>query len=213
MEAAYQNIENELKKLYRDEKERIASLAGTYLGDMDNPVFGDGNFRARLMFIGEAPGSDEALIGKPFVGKAGMQLDGMLKAAQIDRSEVFITNVVKYRPTKPTSRRMSNRTPSAREIREGLELLRREIALVRPSMIASLGNTPLAAMSLIAGIDVMKIGDVHAAPTVIEIGGLSAILFPLYHPASTIYNRELTQVLQDDLVSLGKLYTQMRMKI
>ena len=213
MEAARQNIENELKKLYRDEKERIASLAGTYLGDMDNPVFGDGNFRARLMFIGEAPGSDEALIGKPFVGKAGIQLDEMLKAAQIDRSEVFITNVVKYRPTKPTSRRMSNRTPSAREIREGLELLRREIALVRPSMIASLGNTPLAAMSLIAGIDVMKIGDVHAAPTVIKRGGLSAILFPLYRPASTIYNRELTQVLQDDLVSLGKLYTQMRMKI
>ena len=206
MEAARQNIENELKKLYRDEKERIASLAGTYLGDMDNPVFGDGNFHARLMFIGEAPGSDEALIGKPFVGKAGMQLDEML-AAQIDRSEVFITNVVKYRPTKPTSRRMSNRTPSAREIREGLELLRREIALVRPSMIASLGNTPLAAMSLIAGIDVMKIGDVHAAPTVIKIGGLSAILFPLYHPASTIYNRELTQVLQDDLVSLGKIYS------
>lgn len=99
-------------------------------------VFGDGNPRAELMFIGEGPGQEEDLQGKPFVGKAGGLLDKMIEAIGLQRSEVYIANIVKCRPP-------DNRTPTELEARTCLGYLRRQIELVQPQVIVTLGATPL----------------------------------------------------------------------
>lgn len=174
-------------------------------GDYLHPVFGDGAVQASLMFIGEAPGAEEAAAGKPFVGKAGKQLSQMLAQAGLVRSDAFVTNAVKYRPVRASARGFSNRTPVRHEIVEGLPLLRAEIELVRPRFIATLGNTPLSAVLQLAEKPVDTVGAVHGVPRQIAIGNVSTVLVPLYHPASGIYNRSLIPVMEQDLVALGLL--------
>lgn len=196
-----------LKERYALEKARLAELILEHDGDIDHPVFGEGCARSPLiMFIGEAPGREEAACGRPFVGKAGKQLDAMLALAGIDRAETFVTNAVKYRPFRQNGSRTSNRTPSQQEIRDGLSLLREEIEIVRPSVIATLGNVPLSAViSLASGyVAPVTVGSAHGAPTVYQIGGRPQRVFPLYHPAASIYNRELKPVLERDLALLGE---------
>lgn len=195
-----------LKDRYAAEARRI-SASGRMDADIAHPVFGEGSQDSPLiMFIGEAPGKDEAASGRPFVGRAGKQLDGMLKLAGIDREEVFVTNTVKYRPVKSTGGRLSNRTPTLSEVREGLELLRFEIETVAPEVIATLGNVPLSAVQLISDIkgEQLTVGMAHGMPTVTVIGGRLIKLFPLYHPAAAIYNRELKPALERDLITLGE---------
>ncbi|MBO4384045.1 MAG: uracil-DNA glycosylase [Clostridia bacterium] len=195
-----------LKKRYAEEAERISGLELGRDADLKHPVFGDGNpDKPLIMFVGEAPGKDEAASGRPFVGKAGKQLDAMLALAGIDRSKVFVTNSVKYRPTKVADRRVSNRTPMPSEVKDGLALLRFEIETVCPSVIATLGNVPLSAVRMLSDTEGEKlnVGMAHGMPTVIVVGGRLIHLFPLYHPASAIYNRELKPVLEQDLIRLG----------
>ncbi len=196
-----------LEDKYAVERARILAEVNGNEGDCEHPVFGVGSSeRPVIMFIGEAPGKDEAACGRPFVGKAGKQLDEMLALAGIDRSAVFVTNAVKYRPIKLKNGRASNRTPKLPEIRAGLELLRYEIETVNPRVIATLGNTPLSAVNLLSSGDAhaVGIGASHGQPARLVIGGLGVILFPLYHPAACIYNRELKPVLEGDLIALGK---------
>ncbi len=190
---------------YELERSRIASLDISDRADINNPVFGEGNGdRPVLMFIGEAPGREEAACGKPFVGKAGKQLDEMLLLAGIDRSKVFVTNTVKNRPIKINGNHVSNRTPTEKEIDEGLPLLEEEIASVSPKVIATLGNVPLSALLKLAGVDQKpSIGIMHGCPLRCIINGLSITLYPLYHPAASIYNRALKPVLEEDLSRLG----------
>ncbi|MCR5611998.1 MAG: uracil-DNA glycosylase [Clostridiales bacterium] len=195
-----------LEERYAIEAERILKLELEAEADLEHPVFGDGKpDRPLIMFIGEAPGKDEAASGRPFVGKAGKQLDGMLRLAGIDRTKVFVTNSVKYRPTKLYEHRVSNRTPSVTEIKDGLELLKYEIETVRPTVIATLGNVPLSAVQALSDIkgEKLNVGMAHGMPTVANIGGRLIHLFPLYHPAASIYNRELKPVLEQDLIRLG----------
>ncbi len=195
-----------LNEAYEKERARIAALSVDG-ADLGHPVFGEGNCdRPLIMFIGEAPGREEAASGRPFVGKAGRQLDRMLELAGIDRSKVFVTNSVKYRPVKISEHRLSNRTPTVKEVRDGLALLAFEIETVRPSVIATLGNVPLSALRMLSPVkdDQLVIGTAHGMPTVVLLGHGPQKLFPLYHPAASIYNRELKPVLEADLVRLGE---------
>lgn len=161
-------------------------------------VFGEGAQMPILMMIGEAPGGDEEKQGKPFVGKAGKNLSAFLEVIGLKRDEIYISNVVKLRPTKssPKTGKEVNRPPSKDEIAFFLPYLMDEIQLIAPKMIVTLGNVPLKAVS---GDKSMNIGDVHGKPYTLTDG---RILFPLYHPAAIIYNRALTQVYQEDLVTL-----------
>ena len=195
-----------LKELYRQEAERIAALGAYIEGDKANPVFGEGKAeRPVIMFIGEAPGREEAASGRPFVGKAGKQLDAMLELAGIDRGLVFVTNSVKYRPTKTKNGRASNRTPKEGEVRAGLALLEREIELVSPAVIATLGNVPLSALVMLSGGgEKLTVGAAHGEPITLMLAGGTRRVFPLYHPAASIYNRELKPVLEKDLIRLGE---------
>lgn len=166
-------------------------------------VFGDGlNHHPVLMLIGEAPGQQEALQGKPFVGKAGKNLQGFLDTLQLKRSEIYLTNVVKIRPTKQSpSGGTVNRPPTREERALFTPWLMREIAIVKPDALVTLGNVALQTFSK------ETIGKLHGrwsravvSPT--KESAFTLPLFPLYHPASIIYNPALAQPYQEDLQAL-----------
>lgn len=166
-------------------------------------VFGDGLVnRPVLMLIGEAPGEQEALQGKPFVGKAGKNLDSFLRAVSLNREEIYISNVVKVRPTKrSTAGRTVNRPPSKEEKALFIPWLMKEIAIVRPQALVTLGNVALQAF---IGD---TIGNRHgrwSSASIQTTGEISFTLplFALYHPASVIYNQSLKATYEDDLQKL-----------
>ena len=112
----------------------------------EESIFGEGSLNSRLAVVGEAPGKHEVEEGRPFVGNAGKLLDELLEEAGVDRSKLYITNVVKVRPTKEEGGRTQNRAPRASEIREGIEVLKEELDLVKPRALVLLGSTPAKAM-------------------------------------------------------------------
>lgn len=179
-------------------KDILALMRQVYPGDDRVIVFGEGPRGAKLMLIGEAPGQQEALMGRPFVGKAGKNLDAYIEATGLRREEMYISNTVKFRPTKisPAGRTV-NRTPTQEEIAMFLPFLKREIELVAPAVIVTLGNVPLKAL---AG-DKATIGEMHGRP--IQAGG--RMVFPMYHPASLIYNPSLKPVYAADMAELAKI--------
>ncbi len=186
-------------RMEKYKQELTAFLAGVMPGRERALVFGEGPMRPKLMLIGEAPGEQESLMGRPFVGKAGKNLDHFLELAQMKREEIFIANAVKIRPTKTgKTGRLSNRPPTKEEIALFRPWLLREIALVQPQMIATLGNVPLMAVT---GKKI-AIGEVHGQ--MIEGGETGLPLFALYHPASLIYNRSLSDVYEQDVRTLAQ---------
>lgn len=212
MNGSVRNIpspEEALESAYLAERTRILSLSqaeNACDGDFSHPVFGEGDAHARVMLVGEAPGGEEAASGRPFVGKAGKQLAALLAAVDIARDTVYITNAVKYRPVTRSARSVRNRTPSKAEVLASLPLLKREIETVRPAVIVTLGNTPLSAVRLLSesgGEKPAVIGALHGAAHPLHIAGRSVALFPLYHPASGIYNRALVAVMEADMQALS----------
>jgi len=195
-----------LEQLYALERNRLYLLSETDTpqGEYASPVFSAGNYPADVMLIGEAPGAEETKAACPFVGKAGKQLDSLLEQANIDRQQLFVTNVVKYRPVVRSVRTTKNRTPSQMELLDGLPLLKEEILQVQPHIIVTLGNTPLRAVLMLAERKYQTIGELHGTPIPIEIAGQAYTLFALYHPASCIYNRSLLPQLEADAYSLGE---------
>ena len=167
-------------------------------------VLGEGNTdHPPVMLIGEAPGEQESLQGRPFVGKAGKNLDGFLSVLELKREDIYISNVVKIRPTKTSEKgRLSNRPPNKEELALFTPYLMEEILLVQPKMIVTLGNVALKALCGSKAI----IGDMHGRETQITVTHekqeASYALFPLYHPASIIYNRSLQEVYDGDLQAL-----------
>ncbi|HEX2556784.1 MAG TPA: uracil-DNA glycosylase, partial [Nitrososphaera sp.] len=153
-----------------------------------NAVPGEGQLAAKIMFVGEAPGRSEDEKGRPFVGAAGRILDDMLKKAGIERSEVFITNVVKCRPP-------GNRVPEEDEAEACRPYLDRQIALIRPRVICILGRT--AYSSLLGGSSITA-----NRGKIVEKAGQKYFL--TIHPAAAIYNRSLLSVLEADLKKLAK---------
>jgi len=171
-------------------------------------VLGEGPVPARMMLIGEAPGANEVAQGRPFVGAAGKQLNALLSTAGLDRAEIYITNIVKFRISKinPLTGREVNRPVKKSELIDGRIELLCEIARVNPKMICTLGNSALQGLT---GEFELMIGDVHGSVIVRKIDGLSRNIFPLYHPASIIYKRELQQLYHADLLSLAQIMRRM----
>lgn len=173
-------------------------------GEQRPLVFGEGpTDHPVLMLIGEAPGEQEALQGRPFVGKAGRNLDAFLEAVKLKREEIYISNVVKVRPSKLSAAgHIVNRPPSSEEKALFTPWLMREIAIVKPDALVTLGNVALQAF-----IDDV-IGNRHGrwsraviAPT--EQEAFTLPLFALYHPASVIYNVSLKATYAADLERLA----------
>ena len=166
-----------------------------------NLVFGKGNPDASIVFIGEAAGRNEDEQGFPFVGAAGKNLDKLLEKVGLSMDDVYIANILKYRPPE-------NRNPSDEEIRAHTPWLLKQIEVIQPKVICSLGN--YATKFFLAGTDTdgMKnqpgITTVHGKVKMIEINGLSVKLIPLFHPAAIIYNRSLLGEWEKDIEIVKK---------
>ena len=199
-------LEALLKAAYSAERGRLLALAqlDDPQGEYRLPVFGEGGIDSDVLLIGEAPGAEETKLGRPFVGKAGKQLDELIALFGVKREELYISNTVKYRPVVRSPKSVRNRTPLPAEVSQSLPLLRREIELLQPRVILTLGNTPLKAVYQLAGQKPPVIGAVHGAKQPLCIGEISVILIPLYHPASGIYNRSLIEVMEQDAKAAGE---------
>ncbi len=159
-----------------------------------NSVPGKGNFHSNVIFVGEAPGKNEDKHGEPFIGIAGKKLSAALENAGITRDEVYITNIVKCRPPK-------NRVPTTNERNTCQEYLKQEISIIKPKIICILGNT--AFNSLLGGSEITKFrGKVVTKD--------NQLYFLTVHPAATIYNQELIQVLNNDIRKLFGLITELK---
>jgi uracil-DNA glycosylase family 4 len=150
-------------------------------------VFGSGNADADLMFIGEAPGANEDRMGLPFVGQAGKLLDKLLDEIGLQRTDVFIANTVKCRPP-------NNRDPHPNEIDACESYLRRQVELIEPSVICTLGNF---ATKLLRA-DTTGISRLHGRDEVRVVGSRAVRLYPLYHPAAALYTPSTLEMLRTD---------------
>lgn len=154
-------------------------------------VMGDGNADADIVFIGEAPGKNEDEQGIPFVGAAGKFLNEMLGTVGLERSDIFITNIVKYRPPE-------NRDPTPEEKRAFWPFLARQLEIIEPKVIVTLGRHSMEFF-----LPTAKISEVHGQPKRLPVklhdGRETAwIILPLYHPAAALYNGGMRQTLIDD---------------
>lgn len=167
-------------------------------------VMGGGNTDAILLLIGEAPGKDEVAQGKPFVGKAGQNLAQFLEVLGLKREEIYITNAIKYRLSKvnPDTARVSNRPATRDEIDQSSKYLIEEIGIIAPKYIVTLGNVPLR--SVLSDHNAL-IGQKHGVLDTVVINGSSYGLYPLYHPASIIYNASLKEVYLKDIEKLKSM--------
>jgi len=171
-------------------------------------VFGCGCMSPKLLLVGEAPGREEVKFSRPFSGAAGKHLDSFLELAGIDRQDIYITNAIKYRLSKvnPKTGRLSNRPAAKDEIKSSRPCLLEEIDIIRPRCIVTLGNVPLRAVT---GNHRLNIGECHGTPVEVKIKERDYLLFPLYHPASVIYNRSLVQTCEADVKELATFLRRM----
>jgi DNA polymerase len=171
--------------------ETLAGLTQSILDDNVTPdlraqatqlVFGAGNPDAEIVFIGEAPGKNEDLKGEPFVGAAGKFLSEMLASIGLARGDVYITNIVKYRPP-------DNRDPEPDEIQAFIPYLERQLALIKPKLVVFLGRH-----SMNVFLPELKISQAHGIP----VRKHGQVYLPLFHPAAALYNGGMRQTLLDD---------------
>jgi uracil-DNA glycosylase len=173
--------------------ERCPELAAT----RKTVVFGSGNADAQLMFVGEAPGASEDEQGIPFVGRAGKLLDQLLVEIGLQRSEVFVCNTIKCRPP-------GNRDPLPVEISNCHEYLQRQVELIEPSVICTLGNF---ATKLLRG-DPTGITRLHGKAETVLLGRRAVRLYPIYHPAAALYTPSMLATLREDFMRLPELLAQ-----
>jgi DNA polymerase len=158
-------------------------------------VFGAGNADADLMFVGEAPGAREDETGLPFVGQAGKLLDQLLGEIGLERGDVFIANVLKCRPPQ-------NRDPLPQEIDACQDYLFRQLELIRPRVVCTLGNF---ATKLLRGDPGTGITRLHGREEVRRIGPRTVRLYPLFHPAAALYTPSMVETLRADFVRIPDL--------
>lgn len=152
-------------------------------------VFGDGSPDADIVFIGEAPGKNEDLQGLPFVGAAGKFLNEMLAGIGLDRQDVYITNIVKYRPP-------DNRDPSPEEKQAFLPFLQAQLDAIKPKLVATLGRHSMD--SLLPGLQISKC---HGQAKRYK----GQVYMPLFHPAAALYNGGMRQTLIEDFNKIPKV--------
>jgi uracil-DNA glycosylase family 4 len=151
-----------------------------------NLVMGEGNLNAKVVFIGEAPGKNEDELGRPFVGAAGKFLDEMLAHAGLKREDVYITNIVKYRPP-------NNRDPEPAEKEAFWPYLLRQLKVIQPILVVTLGRHSMEYF-----LPSQKISAIHGQPK--RNGDL--VIMPLFHPAAALYNGGMRQTLIDDFMKI-----------
>lgn len=159
-----------------------------------NFVAGVGNLEADVMFVGEAPGHCEDAAGVPFIGPSGRLLDSLLASIHLKRANVYITNIVKRRPP-------ANRDPWPQEVAAALPYLQREVALVKPIVVATLGKFAMRALLPDVHMGIMK---AHGVPITKD----HLTIFPMYHPAVALYNDKMKGVLVEDMRRLDELLTE-----
>lgn len=160
-------------------------------------VIGDGNLNAQMVFVGEAPGKNEDLQGKPFVGASGKFLDEMLASINLNRSDIYITNIVKYRPP-------NNRDPLLEEKRAFWPYLMHQLEIINPKVIVTLGRHAMNCF-----IPGTKISVDHGCPRKVKLTENNReynwLVMPLYHPAAALYNGSMRQTLMTDFKKVGDL--------
>jgi len=166
--------------------------------DCLNPVPGEGNANAELMFIGEAPGAQEDKQGRPFVGASGKFLAEMLESIGLKREDVFITNIVKFRPPQ-------NRDPNPEEIKACMPILFEQIEVIRPKLLIFLGRH-----SMNVFFPKLKISEAHGEMVKTNVQNPDGSEFeqnclPLYHPAAALYNGSMRKVLLEDFAKIPRL--------
>ncbi len=162
-----------------------------------NLVMGDGNADAKLVFIGEAPGKNEDEQGLPFVGAAGKFLNEMLAGIGFERSDIYITNIVKYRPP-------NNRDPLPDEKQAFWPYLARQIQVIEPLVIVTLGRHSMEYF-----LPDFKISVCHGQPKRISFGDEKIVILPLYHPAAALYNGAMRETLIEDFEKIPKIIEQL----
>jgi DNA polymerase len=159
-----------------------------------NLVMGDGNVDADVVFIGEAPGKNEDEQGLPFVGAAGKFLNEMLATAGMKRGDVYITNIVKYRPP-------NNRDPFPEEKEAFWPFLLRQLEIIQPKIIATLGRHSME--YFLSGA---RISEIHGKPKRINLeDGQTVVIMPLFHPAAALYNGAMRETLIDDFMQVPSI--------
>lgn len=155
-----------------------------------NLVMGDGNVNADIVFIGEAPGKNEDEQGLPFVGAAGKFLNEMLASVDMDRQDIYITNIVKYRPP-------NNRDPLPDEKKAFWPYLVQQLQVIQPKIVVTLGRHSMEYF-----IHDMRISDIHGQPKRVQFGDTKLVIVPLYHPAAALYNGGLRKTLLEDFSTI-----------
>lgn len=163
------------------------------------PVIGEGSLDAQIVFIGEAPGKNEALTGKPFCGVSGKVLDKLLNHIDLDRDRIYITNIVKDRP-------QDNRDPSKKEIELYTPFLIRQLEIIQPKIIATLGRFSMEFMMKYFGLEnkVQSISQLHGKTFKIHTSWGKVICISFYHPAVAVYNKNRLSELKEDFEILKK---------
>lgn len=196
-----------------DKEAKLAAIKDKILADNVCPelaataiqlVFGDGNPSADIVFIGEAPGKNEDIKGKPFVGAAGKFLDEMLATVNLKRDDIYITNIVKYRPP-------NNRDPLPEEKKAFLPYLQAQLEVIQPKVVATLGRH-----SMNCFLPDLQISKIHGEPKRIKIqmkehkdDTLELVILPLFHPAAALYNGGMRQALLDDFALIPDILSKL----
>jgi DNA polymerase len=198
------------QKLLDELKEEIIRAKLPLSESATNIVFGKGSPNSEIMFVGEAAGRNEDLQGEPFVGAAGKNLDKLLVAVGLSLNDVYITNILKYRPPE-------NREPNEIEIKTHTPYLIRQIQVIKPKVICSLGNHATKFFLAKCNPDEMDkqpgITTVHGKVKIIEIDDMKIKLIPLFHPAAIIYNQGLKSEWEKDMLIVKHELSQKTLKV
>lgn len=182
----------QLKQVY--EQARVCVRCQELAATRTNVVFGAGNADADLMFVGEAPGASEDQQGLPFVGRAGKLLSTLLEEIGLVREEVFVCNTLKCRPP-------GNRDPLPGEIENCREYLYRQVELIQPRVICSLGNFSTKLLR----DDPTGITRLHGRAEILTLGRRAVRLYPIFHPAAALYTPRMLDTLREDFARLPEL--------
>jgi DNA polymerase len=188
------------QQLLDDLKSEIlaANITPCLAAQAHNLVMGDGNLDAEIVFIGEAPGKNEDEQGLPFVGAAGKLLNEMLQTVGLERKDVYITNIVKYRPP-------NNRDPLPEEKQAFWPYLAKQLNIIQPKIIITLGRHSMEYF-----LPEQKISAIHGQPKRITFGDHKVVILPLFHPAAALYNGGMRQTLLDDFASIPAILKQIK---
>ena len=187
--------QDQLKQL-RDRMQQDTSLP--LREDATQLVFGEGNPDAKLYFLGEAPGQSEDKQGRPFVGRAGKLLNTLLERIGMQRADVYISNIVRFRPP-------NNRPPTPAEIAAFLPYVNEEIAIIKPLLIVTLGRFSLAKF-----LPTEKITQAHGTLHTVDWQGRRIHVFPLYHPAAALRNPQMRSALEEDFDKIPSILAQLQ---